>query len=156
MGRAEKFIRIVLLSEGGSKYTNNPNDAGGETKYGISKKAFPNVDIKNLTEVDAILLYKKMYYDACKCDLFNDELLALHVFDFGVNSGISRSIKTLQSVIGVKADGIIGKQTIEKSNSGNYTEQYRIARIAFYNNIGVGKNKKFLKGWINRVNNLKI
>ena len=63
MTRAEKFIRIVLLSEGGSKYTNDPKDAGGETKYGISKKAFPNVDIKNLTETDAIAIYKKMYYD---------------------------------------------------------------------------------------------
>ena len=156
MIRAEKFIRIVLLSEGGSKYTNDPNDAGGETKYGISKKAFPNVDIKNLTEADAISLYKKMYYDPCKCDSFNDELLALHVFDFGVNAGISRSIKTLQSVIGVKADGVIGKQTIEKANSNDYVKIYIDARKAFYYSIGVGSNKKFIKGWINRVSNLKV
>ena len=156
MTRAEKFIRIVLLSEGGSKYTNDPKDDGGETKYGISKKAFPRVDIKNLTEEDAISIYKKKYYDPCKCDLFNDELLALHVFDFGVNAGISRAIKTLQSVMGIKADGIIGKQTIEKANSGDYVKLYMDARKAFYYSIGVGLNNKFIKGWINRVNNLKV
>ena len=63
MERANKFIPKILFAEGGSKYTNDPNDSGGETKYGISKKAFPNLDIKNLTEEQAISIYKKMYFD---------------------------------------------------------------------------------------------
>lgn len=170
MTRPENFIRKVLLSEGGSKYTNDPNDSGAGTKFGISDARDGKIDgladldgdgkgdkqVKELSESDAILIYKKQYYDPCKADLINDELLALHVFDFAVNSGISRAIKTLQSVIGVKADGVIGNKTLEKVNSGDYTEAYRDARIAFYKYIGVGKNAKFLKGWINRVNNLKV
>jgi lysozyme family protein len=156
MERANKFIPKILFAEGGSKYTNDPNDSGGETKYGISKKAFPNLDIKNLTEVQAIAIYKKLYCDPCKIDLIKDEFLALHVFDFAVTSGVHRAIEVLQSVIGVLTDGIFGNQTLQKVNSGNYLNAYKNARIAFYTNIGIGKNAKFKKGWINRVNNLKL
>lgn len=156
MERADKFIPKILFAEGGSKYTNDPNDSGGETKYGISKKAFPNLDIKNLTEEQAIIIYKKMYFDPCKIDLIKDELLALHVFDFSVTSGTHRAIEILQSVIGVLADGIFGNQTLSKVNSGNYVEAYKNARINYYTNIAIGKNAKFKKGWINRINNLKL
>ena len=96
MARSEKFIKKVLIAEGGDKITNDPNDSGGLTKYGISQKAFPNVDIRNLTEEKAIAIYKKLYCDPCKIDLIKDELLALHVFDFAVTSGVNRAIKTLQ------------------------------------------------------------
>lgn len=156
MTRAELFIKKILMNEGGSKYTNDPNDSGGETKYGISKKAFPNVDIKNLTEDQAISIYKKLYYDPCKLDLINDELLALHIFDFGVTSGIKRAVKAIQLIVEEDADGIMGPKTIDKINSGDYLKTYIAARIAFYTIIGVGKNAKFKKGWINRVNNLKV
>lgn len=156
MTRSEKFIKKVLIAEGGDKVTDDPSDSGGLTKYGISQKSFPDVDIRNLTEADVISIYKKIYYDPCKCDFINDELLALHVFDFAVNAGIGRAIKTLQSVAYVNVDGIIGNKTIEKVNSGSYSDKYKQARIDYYNSIGKGKNAKFLKGWINRVNNLKV
>lgn len=156
MERANKFIPKILFAEGGSKYTNDPDDSGGETKYGISKKAFPHLDIKNLTEEQAISIYKKKYFVPCKIDLIKDEFLALHVFDFSVTSSTSRAIKILQSVAGVLVDGIIGNQTLSKVNSGDYLEAYKKARIEFYTYIGVGKNAKYKKGWINRVNNLKL
>jgi len=156
MTRAEKFIPKILFNEGGDKVTNDPNDSGGLTKYGISQKSFPNVDIKNLTEAKAIEIYKSIYFDPCKIDLIGDELLALHVFDFAVNSGNSRSIKILQKVIGVEADGAFGKDTLLAVNTGSHVEAFKQARIDFYKLIGTGKNAKFLKGWINRVNNLKL
>ena len=109
-----------------------------------------------MTKQDAILIYKKEYFDPCKIDSINDEFLALHVFDFAVNAGNHRAIEILQSVAGVIADGIIGGQTLNKVNSGSYVTQYKQARIDFYKSIGVGKNAKFLNGWINRVNNLKL
>jgi len=170
MTRAEKFIPKILFAEGGEKYTNDPNDSGAGTKYGISDARDGKVDgltdinndgkgdvkVENLTRDQAIEIYKKLYFDPCKIDLINDEFLALHVFDFAVNSGVGRSIKTLQKVVGVKDDGIIGNQTLAKANSKSYVEEFKQARIVFYKSIGTGKNAKFLKGWINRVNNLKL
>ena len=150
----DKFIPIILKHEGG--YVNDPKDSGGETKYGISKRAYPNVDIKNLTLDQAKEIYKRDYYDRMKLDRITNELLALHVFDFGVNAGVSRAIKHLQSVAGVHIDGIIGKDTIAAANSGDYSQAYINARLSYYRSIGVGKNAKFLKGWITRVNTTKI
>jgi len=154
--RSGKFIRKILVLEGGSKITNDPSDSGGQTKYGISKKAFPNVNVINLTEQQAIDIYKNNFYNVCMIDSINDELLALHVFDFAVNAGIGRSVKTLQKIVGSAQDGVIGAKTLSMVNSGNFSTEFIQARINFYKSIGVGKNAKFLKGWLNRVNNLKV
>lgn len=154
--RSDKFIRKILALEGGSKITNDPSDSGGQTKYGISKKAFPMINVINLTEQQAIDIYKKNFYNICMIDSINNELLALHVFDFAVNSGIGRSVKTLQKIVGSVQDGMIGAKTLSMVNSGNFTDDFIQARLNFYKSIGVGKNTKFLKGWLNRVNNLKV
>jgi lysozyme family protein len=156
MTRAEKFIPKILFNEGNSKVTDDPNDSGGLTKYGISQKSYPDLDIRNLTEENAISIYKKEYFDPCKIDQISNESLALQVFDFAVNAGNHRAIVILQSTVGVIADGVIGMQTLNKVNSGDYLNLYKQARINFYKSIGVGKNAKFLNGWINRVNNLHI
>ena len=47
---------LLMLNEGG--YVNNPNDPGGETKYGVSKKAYPDIDIENLTLEQAKKIYR--------------------------------------------------------------------------------------------------
>lgn len=155
MNRFEKFIPIILKHEGG--YVNDPNDKGGETKYGISKRAYPNLDIKNLTVDDAKKIYLKNYYNKLSCDLFADELLALHLFDMGVNTGVSRAAKRLQIIIGVHPDGIIGKQTIQEANNqSGLSEKYINSRIDYYTQIGVGSNKKFLNGWLTRVKTTKL
>ena len=154
--RSGKFIRKILVLEGGSKITNDPSDSGGQTKYGISKKAFPNVNVINLTEQQAIDIYKNNFYNVCMIDSINDELLALHVFDFAVNASIGRSVKTLQKIVGSAQDGVIGAKTLSMVNSGNFSTEFIQARINFYKSIGVGKNAKFLKGWLNRVSNLKV
>lgn len=151
MDRFSKFIPIILRNEGG--YVNNPNDSGGETKYGISKRSYPNVDIKNLTVEKASEIYKEVYYDACKCDLINSELLSLQMFDWAVTSGVSRAIKALQKIVGTTQDGVIGEHTLAEVNKADFSSQYIQAREAFYKSIGVGKNLEFLKGWLKRVTN---
>ena len=52
-----EIIEKVLEHEGG--YVNDPHDAGGETNYGIAKRWYPNVDIKNLTKEQAKKIYKR-------------------------------------------------------------------------------------------------
>lgn len=126
-----KAVNLILAYEGG--YTNIISDLGGETNFGISKKAYPNLDIKKLTVKDATDIYKRDYWDKLNCDSL-PEKLDIVVFDCGVNQGTGRATELLK-----------------KSN--NDWRDFLLLRIQHYNTI-VAKNPsqiKFLKGWINRV-----
>lgn len=83
---------LVVAVEGG--YSNDPNDPGQETKYGISKRAYPNEDIPNLTLDRAQFLYQRDYWDKLNCDGMSWEL-ALITFDCAVNSGIG-TVRAIQ------------------------------------------------------------
>ena len=106
-------FNLILINEGG--YVNDPHDKGGETKYGISKRAYPNIDIKNLSIEQARAIYHRDYWLRCKCEFLPDAL-SVAVFDYAVNSGVKRAIKDLQRCLGVSVDGIIGNQTIGAAN----------------------------------------
>lgn len=149
-----KEINKVLQREGG--YVNDPHDKGGETNFGISKRAFPNVDIKNLTADDARAIYKEHYWDRVKGDEIESQIVAGEVFDMAVNAGVRTSSKMTQAIIGTLADGIIGSKTLEALNGVDdekFVLAFKLARVARYTNIA-NKNptqRKFLRGWINRV-----
>ena len=72
------LVKKVLKHEGG--YVNDPSDPGGETKYGISKRAFPDLDIKNLTEEQAILIYYDEYWLDAKVDKYAPMLTKVSTF----------------------------------------------------------------------------
>lgn len=150
----ETVVHMVLEHEGG--YVNHPSDPGGETKYGISKRAYPDVDIAELTEDDAADIYKRDYWDRIK----GDDLpvgVACVVMDYAVNSGISRASKALQSVCGIaNGDGIIGpaslnavwvtvKNTSEEDviNAVTTQRQEFIRALKIYDTFG--------KGWERRI-----
>ena len=147
-------IKMVLEHEGG--YVNHPSDPGGETKYGISKRAYPEVNIADLTEEDAEEIYFNDYWNRIK----GEELpagVACVVMDYAVNSGISRASKALQSVCGIaNGDGIIGpaslnsvwttvKNTSEEDVINAVTEQRQgfIRALSIYDTFG--------KGWERRI-----
>jgi lysozyme family protein len=119
----EVAIEFVLRMEGGETVENNPNDPGGETKFGISKKAYPNLDIANLTREDAKEIYKKDYWETCRCDELPTPL-AIAVFDTAVNQGTGKARRLLQTSLGVIADGVIGEQTITAAHKAG-TDQVR-------------------------------
>ncbi len=127
------------------------------TKYGISAMAYPSEDIKNLTLDRAKQLYKRDYWDKCRCDELPNGL-KFHVFDVAVNSGVVRAIQTLQQAAGTKDDGIIGPATLAAVRSKEPCDlllMFYSFRIAFYTSIGTFGT--FGKGWMNRVaSNLKI
>ena len=104
----QQAFAIVVGHEGG--YVNNAADPGGETKYGISKRAYPTVDIANLTLEQAEALYKRDYWDKLFLDTA-DPALALIAFDAAVNNGVGAATKWLQSALSVTADGIFGPQS---------------------------------------------
>jgi lysozyme family protein len=143
MEKTNNFSRALLfiaLWEWGNRkdggYTNHPNDPGGETRWGCSKKAYPNVDIRNLSFEKAAEFYAKDYWDASGCDSipFPD---CVAVFDTAVNCGVGRTKGWLKSSEGI--NDFLTKRV------DHYT---LLAR----NNPSL---KVFLNGWINRVNDVK-
>lgn len=88
----EDDVAFVLEREGG--YVADPADPGGETNLGISHKAYPDEDIKNLTRSRAVELYKRDYWIKAGCDTL-PEPLALVVFDTAVNMGVGRAKQLL-------------------------------------------------------------
>jgi lysozyme family protein len=153
-----KVIRVVLKNEGG--YSNNPNDTGSETNYGISHRAYPTLDIKNLTIAQAIDIYYNDYWLPMNLEGIIEDDLILQLFDAGVNMGIRTAIKLLQRLIGVGDDGHIGEVTRKaiREFNGNIVDEFIKRRKLFY--ITLAQNKPdqhiFLKGWIRRIEQTKF
>lgn len=105
----DKAFALVIGVEGG--YTNDARDCGGETRYGISKRAYPQLDIANLTLSQARAIYRRDYWDRCRCDELPAPL-DIYVFDCAVNQGVDTAVKTLQRLVGVPVDGLMGPVTL--------------------------------------------
>ena len=134
----EECVSIILDHEGG--YVDSPNDPGGETKYGISKRAYPHLPIADLTVADARMIYKKDYWDKIEGDRIPDYMRLL-VFDCAVNQGTSRAIKFMQRSCGAGADGVIGPNTMSCL--------YNINVEIFLRNFCMLRHKSYtsLDGW---------
>ena len=103
------------------KETNDPNDPGGLTRFGIAKNSNPDVDVANLTLDDAKALYKARYWDP----VHGDDLkwpLCLLVFDCAVNQGADIAKKLLQKSVGTVQDGVLGQNTIAAIGRANQLE----------------------------------
>lgn len=90
----------LMGHEGG--YVNDPNDPGGETNWGISKRSYPGVDIRNLTREGARIIYRRDFWDVVSGI---PDSIKFQVFDAAVNHGVSAAIRMLQRAIGVADDG---------------------------------------------------
>ena len=130
----DEIIDIVLQHEGG--YVNDKDDMGGETKYGITKRFYPHLDIKNLTKEEAKEIYYKDYWIPSKANKLPSELQYPY-FDCVVNTGQSRAVKILQkacnnrNTFDIKEDGLIGAATISaaKKLEADRFISYRILLI---------------------------
>lgn len=142
-------IETVLKNEGG--YVFNPNDAGGETKFGISKRSYPNVDIKNLTVEGACAIYQKDFWlfggidsQAVATKLLDSYVLERH-----------EAIKIAQRIAEVPDDGVYGSQTenaINRVDPNNFLIGMRMG-LAIYHHACVAadpNDAEFLAGWLRR------
>ena len=109
----------VIGHEGG--YVNDPNDPGGETKWGISKRSYPHLNIAELTREDAKGIYRKDFWNVIKADNLPDGV-AFQVFDFAVNSGVSTGIRYFQRALGVADDGIWGPISQAAADAASETD----------------------------------
>jgi lysozyme family protein len=105
----KKAVQQILKWEAG--YVNDPADPGGETKYGISKRSYPALNIRDLTQDAAEKIYFADYWTKCKCDKMPYSI-ALLVFDTAVNMGTGAAVKMLQQALNINPDGIPGSETI--------------------------------------------
>ena len=152
-----KAIELILKHEGG--YVNDPDDAGGETNYGISKRSYPHLNIKDLTREEAIEIYQKDWWERYRYNQIDSARLAAKVFDFAVNAGPSASHLHLQLAINkvsgtrLKVDGILGNKTLDAVNNfpswetGLLLREFKLQIIKYYADL---RQEKFLRGWIYR------
>lgn len=144
-----KAFGLLIENEGG--YVNDFHDRGGETKYGISKRAYPDVDIQALTLWQAKEIYHRDYWNRCKCDVLPD-YLSVAVFDYAVNSGVKQAVKDLQRALNIPADGVVGNQTIGASNTQpphKVLQEYMDRRLKLMQSL---KGWKYYgNGWLNRI-----
>jgi len=155
MSKFDEIIEGVLKHEGG--YVNDPTDLGGETNFGITKRFYPDVDIKNLTKEGAKEIYKKDYWDKNKVDDLPDDLKHIY-FDMCINQGRGTAVKVLQRAINGKGgkltvDGGFGPGT--KAALSKHTpevDRVRCYRLKHYYDLVNKKpeQEKFLFGWFRR------
>lgn len=130
----DRAIPIILRFEGG--YVNDPDDPGGETKYGISKRAYPHLDIRALTIPAAKEIYFADYWTPCGAEDL-EWPLTVNVFDAAVNNGLRRA-----------------KEWLAETHD---LPRFLAIREAFFRDIAARKPKsrKFLPGWLRRLNILR-
>ena len=93
----DSAIDNVLHYEGG--YVNDPLDPGGETKFGISKRSYPNLDIKNLSRNKAIEIYYKDYWLQNRLNELNNITVATKLFNLFVNIGEKNTLLIIQRAL---------------------------------------------------------
>jgi lysozyme family protein len=166
----QKSFELMLKSEGG--FTDDERDNGnklpdgrkGSTMLGVTQfnweqhvgHQVTHDDMRKLTPTDVEPLYKKKYWDAVRGDELPPGISYL-CFDFAVNAGAGRSIKTLQTAVGVTPDGGFGPMTmaaVQAIDPVELIEKFSQAKEDFYRSLGTFAT--FGKGWLNRVADVKV
>lgn len=152
----DRCLSMLLRHEGG--YVDHPDDPAGMTNLGITKQTYDiyfgtdasEEDMRSLEPADVAPIYRKMYWDKCKCDELPSGV-DWAVFDWAVNSGTARAVKALQKAVGALEDGIIGQQTlgaVGQSNPAETINRIAVYRDGFYRSLP--HFDTFGRGWIRR------
>lgn len=144
----EAFERLIG-HEGG--YVFDSHDPGGETQWGISKRSYPNVNIKALTIDGAKAIYlRDFWYPLAD----TDSAIKFQVFDFAVNGGLSAAVKVLQSAVKTTSDGKWGPMSaaaLAKMDKDDVLLRFNARRLRFYTSLNADLRARYLTGWVNRV-----
>lgn len=161
----DSALKEILHHEGG--FANHPRDPGGITMLGVTKRVWEawtgkhaTVDeMRALTPAKVAPLYRKNYWDALRCDDLHPAL-ALCVFDFGVNAGVTRSARYLQRMIGAAVDGVPGAKTVAAAKAfvtehgpAEAVRRFQQSRRDYYRQLSTFDT--FGKGWLRRVNEVE-
>lgn len=157
----ENFGRIFawcLVHEGG--YVNHPKDPGGETNKGVTRRVYdayrarrdlPLQSVKFITDAEVAEIYERQYWDRVRGDDLPSGV-DYAVYDFAVNSGVSRSVKFVQRLVGVAEDGVMGEVTLAavlKRDPAELVQALCVARMKFLKRLKHWST--FGRGWTRRV-----
>ena len=159
-----KAFHHTFEMEGG--YVNDPSDPGGETKFGISKRSYPDVDIAALTPRLAGEIYKRDFWDRLKLDDIDSQVLSTEIFDTAVNCGVGTAARFVQEALNLLGgvnhvdlvvDGVVGSKTIATVNGYRYPQSLLktlngLQFDRYYNIVKANPSqKKWFRGWLRRV-----
>lgn len=149
----ESLFNRLMQHEGG--YVNHPNDPGGETMYGVTKRVAQAHgyfgDMRKLPKSTAKAITEKSYYKAVKGDQL-DRLIAWQLTDAAYNHGNRQAVKFLQRAVGVTADGLIGPRTlaaVAEMDKNDVVFLFLAERLEFFTNLRIWQT--FGKGWARRI-----
>ena len=165
MAKAEKLMAFIHKWEG--DFANNPYDGGGCTMKGVTLSTYRDYfgqyktceDLRYITDEEWLYIFKDGYWDKCKADEIDSQIVANIIVDWAWMSGVKTAVKKIQKLLGVEVDGIVGRETINAINNCNedilFNDIYN-ERVRFYTNIVEKKpsQKMFLHGWLNRLNDI--
>jgi lysozyme family protein len=151
-------LKQVLKYEGG--YVDHPKDPGGPTNKGVTQAVYdnwrrsqklPTQSVRAIADSEVAAIYKNLYWDRVSGDNLPDGV-DFAVFDFAVNSGVSRAAKYLQAVVGVTQDGVVGPATIQATKT-YVAMTVTNKRLAFMQSLSIWST--FGKGWSARIADVK-
>ena len=169
MAKVEILAPYIKKWEGG--FVNDPADRGGATNKGVTIATFeayckakslprPSVErLKRMTDAEWIDILKTMFWDRWQADKIKSQKLANILVDWVWGSGVY-GIKIPQRILGVKQDGIVGDETLKALNAQDPDKLFQAiydARKKYLNDITISRpiNKRFLKGWLNRLEDIR-
>lgn len=162
MSNFDKCLKPLLEDEGGND--DDPHDPGGRTSRGIIQSEYNHYrhahsliqrDVWSASDAEVSDIYKTEYWDVLQCE-FMPAGVDYCVFDYGVNSGISRSAKVLQRIVGAEVDGIVGPETVRMVSgmpSENIINVMSAERLSFLEHLGTWG--RYGRGWSRRVKHVK-
>lgn len=145
----DQAFSVLMQHEGG--LSDDPNDPGGLTRYGISQRSYPTLDIRNLTLEHAAQIYRQDFWGPAGCDAVPDAL-RMDLFDMAVNSGVRAAVRCLQRAAGETADGVLGPKTLQAIQtipSSRLIARFNAERLEFMTNLPTWSS--FGKGWARRI-----
>lgn len=140
---------LVVAVEG--NYVNDPQDPGGETKFGISKRSYPNLDIKSLTLDSVKPIYLADFWNKLRCDDLPDAIRHF-VFDTGVQCGEDWAAMSVQRAVGALPDGNIGPRTLAEVKARDPNQILRLIFVDRAFHYASDPNvRRFGRGWFARL-----
>ncbi len=145
-------LEWVLEAEGPD--TNDPNDPGGHTRFGIAQNRHPGLDVSELTLEGARRIYRRSYWNPLQCESL-PRPLAIAAFDSAVNQGVRQAALILQDALGVRLDGQIGPVTVTRARQlgGEVLPAFLLGRAKHYIHLVDSRPafRRYLNGWLGRL-----
>lgn len=176
MANLEDAFDFAMRFEGGGKVHTVEGDPGGTTKWGISKRANPYLDIPNLSRDDAIKVYRERYWNPRRLGDLKSQEIANEIFEFSINVDpawenggratraaqrtINEVFEAMDKPIVVPVDGRMGPETVGMLNYINaagdlavmaWSGTFNIRQLAYYRQLRRDLVDRFLLGWTRRV-----